>query len=241
MIKGKIIIVLIALFIVGCSSTHIVSMDKNIIAPKLIDKPLFIYPHSAQVNNHAGKVYLILKINKLGKVESVILDKSSGYGILDESAIASVKQFKYKPAELNGQPIDFYLKQTVDYDLLENPDLAKKYVNKVKDLKKKIEYASPEKQIELQKKLLSLYKDFISSNMDFVVFNKNIGEFVAENSYSRWNDASEDWPLHFVVFDDFQKSYPNSSVIDDARKLMFEYLKKDYETAKVVLNTNRIF
>lgn len=238
MLKVKYIIVCITLFIVGCSSTHFVNMDENVIVPKLIDKPLFFYPHSAQADNLTGKVHLILKIDKTGMVESVTLEKSSGYEILDESAIGSVKQFKYKPAEMNGKPIAFFIKQTVDYDLFENPDLVKTYIKQIRDLKKKIEHASPEKQIELQKKLLAVYKEFINSNMDFIDFNQNIGEFVTEHSYSRWNDTIQDWPLHFVVFDDFQKSYPNSPINDDARKLMFEYLKKDFNTVKVISNLN---
>ena len=234
MLKVIYIFALITLFMFGCSSKHLVSMDGSIIAPKLVEKPLFIYPHIAQVNNLTGKVHLIVRIDEKGKVDSVMIKKSSGYGVLDKSAAAFVKQFKYKPAESNGQPIQFYIKQSVDYSLVNKNNLEENYIILIKELKKKIEKTSPEKQLELQKELLSVYKDFINSNMDYIIFNKNIKEFVDQNSYSRWNDTTNDWPLHFIVFDDFQKSYPNSSVNKDARNLMFEYLKKDFDTIKAI-------
>jgi TonB family protein len=238
MLKVKLIIISIALFTLGCSSTKLVPVDENIVAPLLIDKPLFVYPHSAQENDITGKVFLIMKVDEEGKIESVMLEKSSGSEILDQSAIAFVKQFKYKPAELNGKPIQFYLKQSVDYMLADKKDQAYDYIKHIKNLQNKIKNTSAEKQLELQKELLAVYIDFINSNLDFVVFNQNIKELVHEKSYSRWNKSITEWPLHFIVFDDFQKSYPNSSVDDDARKLMFEYLKKDFDTVKVISNLN---
>lgn len=238
MLKLISITLYISLFIISCSTSHMIPLDKNITAPLVIYKPLFIYPHTAQKNNLTGKVHLILKIDKEGNVDSVILDKSSGYDILDKSAVAFVKQFKYKPAESNGKPIQFYVKQPVDYFLVENSSLAQKYVRQVKELKKQIEETAPENQLELQKELLTVYKDFINSNMDYIGFNKNIKKFINKESYYRWDEAKNDWPLHFILFDDFQKSYPNSTINEDARKLMFEYLKKDLDTAKTISNAD---
>jgi len=238
MLKIIFILIFITLFIVGCSTSQFVPVNENITVPKLVDRPLFIYPHSAQINNLTGKVHLILKIDKTGKVDSVIMDKSSGHVILDKSAISFIKQFKYRPAESNGQPIQFYMKHTVDYFLVEDNGLAQDYVKQVKELKKKIEKASPENKLKLQKELLAVHKDFINSNTDYIGFNQNIQEFVNKDSYNRWDEAKSDWPLHFIVFDDFQKSYPNSSINNDARALMFEYLKKDFDTAKVISNSD---
>jgi len=238
MLKVKFMIILITLFILSCTASRLVQVDENIIIPKLIEKPLFIYPHYAQVNNLSGKAHLILKINKSGKVDSVMIEKSSGFDVLDNSAVAFVKQFKYKPAESNGQPIQFYIKQTVDYFLVGNNSLAKKYINQVINLKKKIEKASPESQAELQKELLVVYKDFINSNMDYIGFNQNIREFVNKDSFNRWDESVTEWPMHFIVFDDFIKSYPNSPVNNDARNLMFEYLEKDFNTVKIISNSD---
>ena len=111
MLKLQFIIIYITLFVVGCSTSHLVSVDENNLVPKLVNKPLFIYPHTALANNIAGKVHLILKVNKKGKVDSVIVEKSSGYDVLDKSAISFVKQFEYKPVVSNGQPIQFYMKE----------------------------------------------------------------------------------------------------------------------------------
>jgi TonB family protein len=234
MLKIIFISLYISLFIVGCSTSHLVSLDDNINAPVLVYKPLFIYPRTAQENNLTGKVHLILKIDKGGKVDSVLLDKSSGYDILDKSAMAFVKQFKYKPAESNGRPVQFYMKQIVNYYLVERNGLSQNYIKQVKELKKKIEKASPEYQLELQKELLGVYEDFINSNTDYIAFNQNIKKIVDNDSYDRWDETKNDWPLHFILFDDFQKNYPNSTINEKAKNLMFEYLKKDFDTANTI-------
>ncbi|MBN1407843.1 MAG: energy transducer TonB, partial [Calditrichaceae bacterium] len=219
MFKMRYVIISMALFALGCSTSHFISADETMKTPKLIEKPLFIYPHTAQKNNLSGKVHLIIKIDKSGKVDSIMVEKSSGHNILDRSAIAFVKQFRYKPAELNGQPIHFYLKQSVDYLLEENSDPTNGYIKQIKKLRKKIEKASPERQLELQKELLAVYKDYINANLDFIIFNQNITDLINQNAYDRWSESIEDWPLHFLVFDDFQKSYPGSPLNTDARNL----------------------
>lgn len=229
-------IISILLFIVGCSTTHLISSDDNFIAPTLIYKPIFIYPHTAQENKLTGEVCLILKIDKDGKVKSVTIDKSSGYHILDKSATTFAKQFKYKPAKLNGQPVEFYIKQSIDYDLVDGNSLTQYYIKQVKKLKKKIEEASPENQLKLQKELLVVYEDFINSNTDYIGFNQYIKEVINKDTYNKWDESVNDWPLHFLLFDDFQKSYKNSTINEDARNLMFVYLKKDFDTVEMASN-----
>ncbi len=238
MLKIISITLYISLFIFGCNTYHLIPSDENITSPVLIYKPLFIYPHNALANNVTGQVHLILKIDKTGKVDSVLVEKSSGHDILDKSASAFVRQFRYKPAEIDGQPIQFYIKQSVDYYLVENKGMAQKYIRKVKGLKKQIAKASPENRLELQKELLAVYKEIINVNMDFIGFNQNIQKFINKDSYYRWDEVKNDWPLHFILFDDFQKSYPNSTINKDARKLMFEYLKKDFDTVKTISVTD---
>ena len=231
-------LIIILIFIFGCNKSIIIS-NNNTELPRLIDKPFFIYPPAAREDGISGKVHLILLINNKGIVDSVMVDKSSGYDILDKSAIAFAKQFKYIPAKFNGKPTQIYVGHSVDYTLTQPTEVSKNYISRVKELQHKIMNASPEKSAELQNELLTLHKKFIESNSDYIGYNQVIKELVNRSTFNRWSSAMNEWPLHFIVFDDFQKCYPNSVIDSKARQEMFEYLKKDFETAKIISLTDR--
>ena len=231
--------IFIIFFIIGCNKPHFVPNDKNTTAPKLIEKPLFIYPRYAQENELTGKVQLILLINKSGKVNSVIMDKPSGHKILDDVAVSFAEQFKYIPAEINGHPIRFYVEHTVDYSLVETNKIARDYIKKVKELQRDLKRSSPEMNLEIQKELLTAHDNFIKSNTDNLNYNQYIKEIIKDKSYNRWKKSWKDWPLHFIVFDDYQKCYPNSKMNKVARDFMFKYIKKDLDDTKIFLNTDQ--
>ena len=61
------------------------------------------YPPAARARNIYGEVRLLVAIRSNGKLEQVKILKSSGYGVLDEAALQSVRQaapFQPFPAEL---------------------------------------------------------------------------------------------------------------------------------------------
>jgi TonB family protein len=61
------------------------------------------YPEEARQLRQAGQVLLRVKVDDQGVVESVELAKSSGYPLLDESALQTVEhQWKFQPARLAG-------------------------------------------------------------------------------------------------------------------------------------------
>ena len=55
-------------------------------------------------------------VDKKGDVADAKVVKGLGYG-LDENAIAAVKEWKYKPAEKDGEPIAVKMEVTVDFFL----------------------------------------------------------------------------------------------------------------------------
>jgi TonB family protein len=81
------------------------------------DKPT--YPRIAREREHEGKV--VLKVNVLanGKVGEVILQESSGYKVLDRSAIGAVKRWQFHPAKKSGSPTDHWTIITVEFRLVE--------------------------------------------------------------------------------------------------------------------------
>jgi len=74
-----------------------------------------VYPPLAWQARIQGTVILQVRINKSGDVENIQL--FSGHPILAPVAVAAVKQWKYKPYLLNGQPVEVETRVTVNFNL----------------------------------------------------------------------------------------------------------------------------
>jgi TonB family protein len=60
-----------------------------------------IYPRIAQRRGITGKVVLMLKVGRDGRVEQVSISQSSGHSMLDESAVSAAKKWRFKPLAPN--------------------------------------------------------------------------------------------------------------------------------------------
>jgi len=69
-----------------------------------LSRPSPKYTPEAENAGVEGKVRLDLKVNELGEVESAKVLSGLGYG-LDESALQTVKHWKFRPATLCGKPV----------------------------------------------------------------------------------------------------------------------------------------
>lgn len=69
-----------------------------------VSRPSPKYTPEAENAGIEGKVRLDLNVNELGEVESAEVLQGLGYG-LDDSAIQTVKRWKFKPATLCGKPV----------------------------------------------------------------------------------------------------------------------------------------
>ena len=76
-----------------------------------------VYPPLARQARIQGTVILQVVINKSGDVENVQL--FSGHPMLAQAAIDAVKQWKYKPYLLNGEPVEVETRVTVNFTLPE--------------------------------------------------------------------------------------------------------------------------
>ena len=72
-------------------------------APELIQFAEAQYPEIAQSNKVAGDVLLLFTITEAGSVKDVEVLQGLGYG-LDEAAVAAAQEFRFSPAEVDGQP-----------------------------------------------------------------------------------------------------------------------------------------
>jgi protein TonB len=90
-----------------------VRVGGQIKAPSLVQRVNPEYPPVAQAAQVEGAVVLEATVNKSGRVESVRV--VNGSPLLDAAAIAAVKQWRYEPLLLNGEPVQFILTVTVTF------------------------------------------------------------------------------------------------------------------------------
>jgi len=82
---------------------------------ELQSKVLPRYPATARAMGIQGKVILVAKVSEQGKVEEV--KAVSGHPVLISAAVEAVKQWRYRPAMLNGKPVRIETNLTVTFKL----------------------------------------------------------------------------------------------------------------------------
>jgi TonB family protein len=75
------------------------------------------YPADAKRLGQQGVVHVKLLINSQGTPSNALIAKSSGYPLLDDSAVKTVLTWKFLPAKKDGQTIDSYVLVPVHYKL----------------------------------------------------------------------------------------------------------------------------
>ena len=79
------------------------------VAPKFgadyLQNPSPEYPGMSRRRGEQGKVLLKVFVSPQGQAEKVLLEKTSGFELLDKSAIDVVKTWKFIPASSNNQPV----------------------------------------------------------------------------------------------------------------------------------------
>ncbi|MGH9804001.1 MAG: energy transducer TonB [Candidatus Acidiferrales bacterium] len=78
---------------------------------KLVHKVEPQQPPIAQAANLDGAVHLDVVVGKDGRVQSVRV--VSGHPLLVQAAVEAVRQWRYEPAQLNGEPVEQELRMTV--------------------------------------------------------------------------------------------------------------------------------
>lgn len=90
-----------------------VRIGGNIKAPKLVHRVPPEYPMLAQQARVKGIVILEARVDAKGLVTSV--DVLQGNPLLDDAAVAAVRQWRYQPLLLNGEPRPFVLSVTISF------------------------------------------------------------------------------------------------------------------------------
>ncbi|HEX3808395.1 MAG TPA: energy transducer TonB [Rhizomicrobium sp.] len=93
-------------------------LPPGVIAPEAIKTSLTIYyPPGAVRCGLEGDATVGLLVDEQGNVSDVRLEKATGYAWLDDAAVASVKQWRYKPATKNGVAIPSRISTVVSFKM----------------------------------------------------------------------------------------------------------------------------
>lgn len=74
------------------------------------------YPRPAQLAGIQGTVVMRCVIDRQGRIRSAEVHKAV-HPILDAAALAAVRQWRFRPGTLNGQPVDVIFHLTVNFSL----------------------------------------------------------------------------------------------------------------------------
>ena len=100
----------------GAGSDFYVPVDKEPTPIRNLQS-MVTYPELAVRSQIEGKVSLRLRIGKDGHVEKIIVDRSSGYEILDNAAIESLKNARFTPALQGHEPVTVWYEAPIEFRL----------------------------------------------------------------------------------------------------------------------------
>lgn len=86
-------------------------------AAPLPGNPKPAYPAFARRLGHEGRVIIRVRVLPTGTVGAADVARSSGYAVLDEAALATIKRWRFRPAQQSGQTVDATLDVPISFRL----------------------------------------------------------------------------------------------------------------------------
>lgn len=82
--------------------------------PRAILQPAPEYPAALRKQKLDGTVHVLFMVDKNGRVDSPIVQKSTNPGF-DQAALQAVKRWKFEPGKRNGQPVVFRMRVPITF------------------------------------------------------------------------------------------------------------------------------
>jgi TonB family protein len=79
--------------------------------------PWPVYPEIARQRGQSGEVALLVNVDMHGNPTKVALESSSGYSLLDQEAIKTIRRWKFTPASSNGEAVPGTVRVPVTFRL----------------------------------------------------------------------------------------------------------------------------
>jgi TonB family protein len=90
-----------------------INVGGNVQESKLIRKVEPVYPELAKRARVQGRVVLVVTVDEEGSVAEIKV--ANGHPLLNEAAVTAVRQWKYSPTLLNGEPVPVIATVTVTF------------------------------------------------------------------------------------------------------------------------------
>jgi TonB family protein len=87
-------------------------------SPRYARNPKPVYPQEAREKGYEGKVLLRVEVLANGRVGQVVVKKSSGCEVLDRSALAAVKEWRFIPARKGEVAVPVWVIIPIKFQLL---------------------------------------------------------------------------------------------------------------------------
>ncbi|RPJ01281.1 MAG: energy transducer TonB [Deltaproteobacteria bacterium] len=85
--------------------------------PRYAQNPKPPYPQEAREKGYQGEVLLRVEVLSDGRVGQIEIRRSSGHELLDRSALSTVKQWKFVPAQKGKDPVPLWVNIPVKFQL----------------------------------------------------------------------------------------------------------------------------
>ncbi|MDA8139469.1 MAG: energy transducer TonB [Desulfobacteraceae bacterium] len=85
--------------------------------PLYEQNPVPVYPDAARRRNSQGTVLLDVLVDPQGRAAQVKMHQSSGFAMLDRSALNAVRQWRFEPARRLGQAVEMWVRVPVRFEL----------------------------------------------------------------------------------------------------------------------------
>ena len=98
-------------------TNRVVSLPIREATPVYRSNPPPEYPAIARRRGYEGIVLVEVLVSREGRVQELRLSQSSGYSILDQAAMASMKRWLFEPATINEERVEMWVKVPVRFRL----------------------------------------------------------------------------------------------------------------------------
>lgn len=101
------------------TTLHASGGAQSLAKPNYLKNPPPAYPEAARRLGQEGLVVLIVKVSRSGVPDAVEVKQSSGFSLLDEAAVRSVRRWKFHPAKIGTLPIESVVEVPIRFQLKE--------------------------------------------------------------------------------------------------------------------------
>ncbi len=204
----------------GCASSSRIS------PPELVKKGPLVYPLEAKLQHIQGDVLVGMSVGVDGTVQDVRVLRSSGFPILDETALDYASKLRFRPALIDGQPIASSTQMLLKFRLRRGELLPSNWVEEVRSLQTELRKARGEKRKRLLQQLLESYIAFAryAEKQPDPSLSYKVKLVVCPVVRERWKWFWGKDPTSFAILDDFLERADEPGLVSIAENELYGLL-----------------